>query len=174
MKRILFILITVPFIGFGSDGPFIENDVSLIDSIYNKEIKYIDFLIDSLMDSPVDDGYGWTTTGMINSVSKGIDEYDILLNKYYDLLRKELPEEKFITLRDSQRKWLKYRDDYLSYIQNNLPQGSMYRNVYVGIQLKVIRERVNVLYELYKNISKGYFNFKIVEPPSVELWIGEF
>ena len=177
MKRILFILLLMtPIFGFGSDGPFETKDVSHLDSIYSKEIKYIDFLIDSLMESPMGNGnpYGYSTSGMSNSVNRGIEEYDVLLNKYYNLLKKILPVDEFITLRDSQRKWLKYREDYLFYIGNNLPVGTMYVNVYMGIQLNVISERVDVLYEIYKTISKGYLNFKIVQnTTSIELCIGD-
>ena len=79
MNRILFILLlTIPFIGFGIDENFEEKDVSYLDSIYYKEIKYIDFLIDSLMESPIhkNNPYGFTTSGMNNSVDRGIEEYD--------------------------------------------------------------------------------------------------
>jgi len=176
MKKLLFILLlTIPFIGFGIDGHFEEKDVSHLDSIYSKEIKYIDFLIDSLMENPIHNNnpYGFTTSGMNNSMGRGIEEYDKLLNKYYKLLKEELPDEKFIILRDSQRNWLKYRKDYLTYHYNHLPNGTMYSNVFKGYEIGIIKERVDLLFSLYKNIKRGYSEYKIVPSPSLNLWIME-
>ena len=166
MRKLLFIIILIiPFFGFGIDRNFEEKDVSYLDSIYSKEIKYIDFLIDSLMESPVhkNNPYGFTTSGMNNSVDRGIEEYDKLLNKYYKLLKEELPDKKFIILRDSQRNWLKYREDYLLYHYNHLPNGTMYTNVFKGYEIGIIQERVDHLFNLYKNIKRGYSEYKIVQ-----------
>jgi uncharacterized protein YecT (DUF1311 family) len=179
MKKFLLILLfTIPLFGFGIDGDmfFEEKDVSHIESVYEKEINYIENLIDSLMYSPIHNNnpYGPTTVGMNNSVSRGIEEYDKLLNKYYKLLKEELPDEKFIILRDSQRNWLKYREDYLFYHLINLPNGTVYTNVFKAYEIGIIRERVDLLFSLYKNIKRGYSEYKIVPSPSLNLWIGHY
>lgn len=80
----------------------------------------LDFLtdvyrIESLSDSKIliDD----TTSGMSTAVHELTRDYDGLLNKYYNILLQKLQKEDVITLKISQRNWIKFRDAEIDLIR---------------------------------------------------------
>ena len=99
-----------------------------LDSVYCFEKASIDNLRDSLM--ALDPGhpsrFSWSDFGMKNTMDTCEYELDKLLNKYYALLRQELTSKSFLSVQNSQREWLKFREIYLSSYSEMLGEGSYY------------------------------------------------
>ena len=50
-----------------------------------------------------------------------------------------------------------------------------YRNMYMGLQLDLIRDRVDVLFKFYRTIKQGYSKYKFVQNTGdIKLWTGDF
>ena len=94
-----------------------------------------------------------TTVGMINCEIEAAKLWDKQLNEYYKELLKLLNKEEQELLKESQRKWIEYRDKEFSFsstLYNNL-EGTMWRIVAAGRRCDIIRDRALEL-EQYINI----------------------
>ena len=141
MKKILFILIIIPFFGFGQnvdwnhDGLKFDSILSFngnIDSISNNmlfinhriNIEEIsdktEFLCQMMQWCDFDDHFG-RSIRMIITFEIGL--YDKLLNEYYRIMKNKISEKDFFLIRDSQRNWLKSRDNTVEYIYSTQKTG---------------------------------------------------
>ena len=88
----------------------------------------------------------------MNASDTCLTEWDKLLNNYYQLLKEELSYDQFIVVRESQRKWLVYREEELGFLASNLPEGMIYREIYFGRRTSIVKERVEELQHIYSMI----------------------
>lgn len=100
----------------------------------------------------------YSTAGMVSSAFDAMDEYDVLLNKYYSLLLKKLNEEGKTALRESQRNWIQFRDSELELNQLLTDEyysggGTIQRVIYASRALETTKHRV---IELYFYLNRGY------------------
>jgi len=131
-----------------------------LDSIYQQELCDIKYLFDQ--------PESYSTLGIASANYKAYQKLDTLLNQYYNFLKNELSKESFLILRDAQREWLKYRNEYMTKMSNehklyqdtlNLG-GSMYTYWLVQHEVYILSERVDFLYKLYRECIK--FGGKLV------------
>lgn len=66
------------------------------------------FGIQELMRQKLDVDY--STNGMVRASYEAQKQYDVLLNKYYRILKNKLSKEDQAKLKTSQRNWIKFRD----------------------------------------------------------------
>lgn len=76
----------------------------------------------------------YTTQGMLGCTQKAYKMWDTKLNKYYNLLMKELSPKEKQDFKIAQIAWLNFRDKEFKNIDNicNKRQGTMYINVQAG------------------------------------------
>lgn len=96
-----------------------------------------------------------TTTGMSTAVYELNQDYDGLLNKYYNILLEKLQKEDVITLKISQRNWIKFRDAEIDLIRLISKEeysggGTIQNNIRAANICNLTRSR---LYEI-----KGHLN----------------
>ena len=95
-------------------------------------------------------------------------EWDKLLNKYYNLLRSELPYDEFLVLRDSQRKWLVYREEKLHFLSLSMPDGMIYYEIYYLRRKEIVLERVvelQFIYSALPDLGKA----RVIEYPELRI-----
>jgi uncharacterized protein YecT (DUF1311 family) len=140
------------------------------DSIFLLERNEIANLWDSLstIKPSKNHRFGYSSRGMMNANDTCFKEWDKLLNKYYNLLKSELPHDQFLVLRDSQRKWLVYRQEKLDFLSSNLPDGMIYYEIYVGKRTDIVAERVEVLQSIYRAIP-DLDKARLIEYPEVRI-----
>lgn len=140
----------------GSNAQSLERSIEAHrrDSVFTVEISKISNLWDSL--STIRPSkyhrFGYSASGMMNANDTCLTEWDKLLNKYYNLLKSELPYDQFVVLRDSQRKWLIYREQELDFLLSTLPDGMIYNELFAGRRTAIVAERVTVLHSIYSQI----------------------
>lgn len=91
----------------------------------------------------------YSTSGMLYYTEVAIQEYDTLLNTYYQLLMSKLPAEDHPTLRQAQRNWIAYRDAEFALnarVRSYNDHGSMHLVMKSGSELHFVKDRVNDLY----------------------------
>lgn len=96
-----------------------------------------------------------TTIGMMRCEAIARDEWDKEMNKYYNLLIKELTEEEIERLRTSQRQWLSYRDkevDFSTQMYYDMG-GTMWKIVAVARQAGIVRARALDLKNYYEMLT---------------------
>lgn len=83
------------------------------------------------------------------------NEYDKLLNKYYSILMKQLPEEKKILLRNAQRLWISYRDSEQKLNSSLIgdKEGSMWGVIAGNMNYALTKDRVLHLFYLIQNVE---------------------
>ncbi len=90
----------------------------------------------------------FSNADMINAEKEAYDQWDHLLNIVYHEAEKEMKPATFSALRESQRAWLKYRDEELKVI-NQLYyaelQGTMWYAPAAAARKRLVRERVLAL-----------------------------
>jgi uncharacterized protein YecT (DUF1311 family) len=92
-----------------------------------------------------------TTNGMVKCIRKAEKEWDGELNRYYQLLMKNLDTDSRQQLKTTQRHWLKYRDSEFKF-QAALwrqSQGTIWKLVYAEYQMQFVRQRVIWLMQYY-------------------------
>jgi uncharacterized protein YecT (DUF1311 family) len=92
-----------------------------------------------------------TTNGMVKCIRKAEKEWDGELNRYYQLLMKNLDTDSRHQLKTTQRHWLKYRDSEFKF-QAALwrqSQGTIWKLVYAEYQMQFVRQRVIWLMQYY-------------------------
>jgi uncharacterized protein YecT (DUF1311 family) len=97
----------------------------------------------------------YTTYGMMRCEAIARDEWDKEMNKYYNLLIKELSEEDVDRLRASQRQWLSYRDkevDFSSQMYYGM-EGTMWRVVAASSHTDIIKTRALELKSYYEMLT---------------------
>jgi len=106
--------------------------------------------LDEELNECVNENY--SNHGMIQCHAKYQEEWDKLLNKYYKLLTEHATEDIQLKLKESQRTWLKMRDQEFEFIESfyGSMEGSMYNLVIVNMKRKFVRNRALEL--------KAYYN----------------
>jgi uncharacterized protein YecT (DUF1311 family) len=102
-----------------------------------------------------------STMGMIECSRLAQEKWDAEMNKYYDMLMDKLDESAKASLRDSQRRWLEFRDaefkaidDYYSYIYEQAGGGTMYSMMQAGARMQVVRDRALEIISYYQMIGE--------------------
>lgn len=103
-----------------------------------------------------------STAEMMEASAICEEEYDKLLNKYYNLLRRTLDDEGKAALKASQLKWLAFLESEkelvsksYSYVYNNNGGGTMWGVVFSDFIANTIRDRVNELYSYYITVASN-------------------
>lgn len=88
--------------------------------------------------------------GMVQAIYAAAEDYDVLLNKYYQKLRNSLNSNGKSALLKAQKAWLAFRDadDELSGAAMP-PDGSMWRVVHASNHQERIKQRVIQLFNYY-------------------------
>jgi uncharacterized protein YecT (DUF1311 family) len=91
-----------------------------------------------------------TQGGINNCAGKSLEAWDKALNEIYGKLMKRLNEKAKISLRDSQREWIKYRDSHFKFLEAYYEkfEGSMYVGMLIKDEIAIVRERVLILLSL--------------------------
>lgn len=123
-------------------------------SAYDKEIS-INFKIDTLkvellLRKKLDIDY--STSGMVNATYEAETDYDLLLNKYYNLVLKKLADQDKEALKQTQRNWIKFRDSERKLnsllVNDSYSGGGTIQGVIkAGNYLELTKSRVIMLYD---------------------------
>jgi uncharacterized protein YecT (DUF1311 family) len=141
MKKItLFLLFTFLFVNFGFSQTQKDED-------YIRIQKMTEQCIDA----------NSSTQGMADCVIKEQEEWDKVLNKYYNLLKAELSEEGKTALLEAQREWLKMRDKEFAFIDQlyhvETGGGTMYIPIALSAKSEIVQKRALELKSYYKELS---------------------
>lgn len=96
-----------------------------------------------------------TTAGMIKCQAVAKDEWDLEMNKYYNLLMDTLASAEKAALKTAQKSWLNYRDNEMKLsgaIYFNM-QGTMWHVVAAGRSCDIIRQRALELKAYYDMLT---------------------
>lgn len=170
-KRLLlatFIFLSVT--GLNAQGMERSIESHLRDSIFSLERDEIANLWDSLstIEPSKNHRFGYSARGMMRAQDTCFKEWDKLLNKYYNLLKSELPHDEFLVLRDSQRKWLVYREEKLHFLSLTMPGGMIYYEIYYLRRTEIVLERVvelQFIYSALPDLGKA----RVIEYPELRI-----
>ena len=174
LKKLQLLITLIFFSVLGLKGQTGYNDIlekaKRLDSVYCLEKASIDNLRDSLMDLDPEhpSRFSYGHYGMLNISDTCEYELDKLLNKYYALLRQELTSKSFLSVQNSQREWLKFREIYLSSFSKMLGEGSFYDLVYRAEREDLIEIRIQELYDILRTLIYTD-QYEIVEYPGIKL-----
>lgn len=76
-------------------------------------------------------------------------KWDDELNTIYQLIKKKLPEDKFIVLRDEEREWITRRDEQAALASSKYAGGSMESLEYMAVMTQLTKERTYELVDIY-------------------------
>lgn len=76
-------------------------------------------------------------------------KWDDELNTIYQMIKKKLSEEEFISLRDEERKWITTRDEKSELAASKYAGGSMEGLEYMAVMTDITRERTYELVDIY-------------------------
>lgn len=131
MKKLLFlsfmILSTISFAGVSEDY---DMELSILEKQYEEKL---------------DNDY--STMGMLRAMEEYYNELDKVLNKSYKELMAILSDEDKIALRDSQRAWIKFRDEQIEFSAKlySKKEGTLWRQFTPKIMLNMMNNRINEL-----------------------------
>lgn len=90
-------------------------------------------------------GGDYSTLKMSECMSGSFEEWDKELNKNYQLIMSQLDDKGKKKLKDSQRKWIAYRDaelDFVSYYHDDFKQeGTMRPISYISAKIDITKKR---------------------------------
>ena len=89
------------------------------------------------------------TLGMVSCYEQSEQNWDILLNKYYQLLQKNLEPNLQKSLKDTQLVWIKYKEKTCQFEYDLWGDGSMRQTAAAGCLLRETSSRTIELYEIY-------------------------
>jgi uncharacterized protein YecT (DUF1311 family) len=103
----------------------------------------------------LDSAENYTTAGMSNCIIKATAKWDNVLNENYKKLMSLLSPETQKKLRESQRKWIEFRDKeiQLSRALYNELGGTMWIPIIYETNMKLTRDRALELEEYINNID---------------------
>ena len=143
-----------------------------LDSVDCLEIKSIDELRDSLMslEPSQTSRFDYSNYGMKNTMDTCEYELDKLLNKYYQLLSKDLSTSAFLVVRDSQRRWLQFRESYLKAYSETLPNvGTMWGLYFRGKRVELLEIRIGELFEILRALVRIEDDYRVIEYPQIKI-----
>lgn len=97
----------------------------------------------------------WSSSGSLDMTSmkelknQEYTKWDDELNTIYQLIKKKLPEEEFILLRDEERQWITNRDEKSELAASKYAGGTMEGLEYMAVMTELTRERTYELVEIY-------------------------
>ena len=97
-----------------------------------------------------------TNVGMCNCLTAAAVAWDKELNKYYKLLKDELEEPAQLLLRESQRKWITYRDNEIKFIDHYYSEvkvGTMYSMFAEDRKKEIVKQRAEELRQYYEELE---------------------
>jgi uncharacterized protein YecT (DUF1311 family) len=96
-----------------------------------------------------------STKGMTNCAIETTTMWDKEMNRVYKELMKKLPEKQKILLKQSQTRWLKFRDAEFNFISEfyGAFEGTIWQNILTGEKLNVVKKRTLNL-QVYLNYLK--------------------
>jgi uncharacterized protein YecT (DUF1311 family) len=138
LRLFIVVLLLFPNIAFSES---IYDDKHLIDIWQEDELKYAK-----------------TTEDILNVYSRAYEKWGRALNDTYQKLMQKIPAADRKLLRDSQRKWLAFKDSELKFMALHIQRqgGSLSRVITVQRRVALIRNRV---------IELEAYNFIFDSPP---------
>jgi uncharacterized protein YecT (DUF1311 family) len=135
MKKILLLVLLVPFIAFSQD---IEKEKHPID------IQFADCK-------------NGNTAEMLECTYNEYEAWDKEMNKYYKLLMGVLGEEEKARLKEAQRKWIAFRDAEIEFSAtlNRNKQGTMWPVIHAANKIAIVRQRTIDLTGYYEMETTG-------------------
>jgi uncharacterized protein YecT (DUF1311 family) len=109
--------------------------------------------IDSTLDKCKHDAV--STIDSQNCYNSATKAWDKELGTQYNLLMKDQPENVRISIRDSQRQWIKYRDSYNKGIEvfYQKEEGTIWSLVAAESKMNIIRDKAMDLYRLRNSVN---------------------
>jgi len=113
--------------------------------------------IDVELQKCLDTKENYTTLAMTECIVKAADSWDIELNKNYKILLGLLTEEQKEKLKESQRPWIKYRDNELDFSRSfyTQMQGTMWIPVAARTRLNLTKQRAEELSDYISTLKTG-------------------
>tara|TARA_X000000368_G_scaffold213766_1_gene168844 strand:+ start:679 stop:1200 length:522 start_codon:yes stop_codon:yes gene_type:complete len=148
MKKILILLLLItPFIGFG------QNFLDTITINHKTNVLEISKKTELECEKMIGCDFGdWFGQSIRNIIGFETELYDELINEYYNTMKSVIPEEDFIQIRDSQRSWLKSRDNTEQFIFSTI-QKDGWMMLDRLLLLNMYKNRVSELLEIFKLYS---------------------
>lgn len=108
---------------------------------YEKEISRLEKQCEEKMSKD------YSTTGMVLATQEYYEELDKVLNKVYKELMITLDDKGKMTLRDSQREWIKFRDKEVAFAANlySKKDGSIWKLSTPNIMTNLMENRIREL-----------------------------
>jgi uncharacterized protein YecT (DUF1311 family) len=99
--------------------------------------------IDKWMDDCMAKPDGQSTMGIVECTNKAYEKWDKELNKMYKTLMNELKPEDQKVLKETQKTWIKYRDEEFILLDKiyAYKDGTMYIPMHAFSRLEIVRER---------------------------------
>ena len=138
MKRTLIVIVT--FYASVGLSQTIEKNENSIDSVESNCLEKKDI----------------SNAEICNCIRQARESWDIELNKYYALLRTNLPKEAFEILNESQKRWINYRDkefQFISTFYHNVQEGTMWYSVAENKKKEIVKQRAVELEEHFKSLD---------------------
>jgi uncharacterized protein YecT (DUF1311 family) len=111
--------------------------------------------IDMNLRACLDSSQNYTTLGMIHCTYCAEQSWDAKMNKYYKLLQGVLTADGKEKLKESQIKWLAYRDAELSTISTIFDlQGTMWSVVREDERMELVKHRALELGDYYATLTQ--------------------
>jgi len=113
--------------------------------------------IDVELQKCLDTKENYTTLGMTECIVKAADSWDKELNKNFKILLGLLTEEQKEKLKESQRQWIKYRDNELEFSRSfyTQMQGTMWIPVAARTRLNLTKQRAEELSDYISTLKTG-------------------
>jgi uncharacterized protein YecT (DUF1311 family) len=111
--------------------------------------------IDKFLDSCMEKDY--STAGMVKCITEATKMWDAELNKYYKLLMKKLDDVSAKTLKESELKWIEYKEkeiDNIAMIYAKL-DGTMYIPMRASAIMELTKTRALQLADYYELIMNN-------------------
>lgn len=120
--------------------------------VSEEELHPIDISLNECLD--IEENY--STHGMLNCINEAAKQWDNELNAVYQDLRSRLNEEEKEALRQTQLKWIEFRDAEIAFagtLYGNM-QGTMFILFYSSRRLDIIKDRTIELNGYLSDVKK--------------------
>lgn len=128
--KILYICLILSTMSFAGVSEDYDMELSILEKQYEEKL---------------DNDY--STMGMLKAMEEYYNELDKVLNKSYKELMAVLSDEDKIALRDSQRAWIKFRDEQIEFSAKlySKKEGTLWRQFTPRTMLNMMNNRINEL-----------------------------
>jgi len=96
-----------------------------------------------------------STMGILKCSDEAFKMWDAELNKYYKLLMNVLNESDAKTLKESEQKWIEFKDKEFTNLEHiySKMEGTMYIPMLAFSKLEIVRTRANQLKDYYELLT---------------------